>query len=269
MRLTVAVKNLLIINVLCYAALFVVQRSFAFDLNDLLGLHYAQAPAFGPWQLLTFMFMHGSLTHLFCNMFALWMFGPLIEEGLGTKRFLLYYLVCGVGSGLIQQFAVHFDVAPLTTAVDQLLSNLNPDAVQLFMANHVRAVSNESYALINDFIKSYNELIHTDPGAALDRARQFAVAYQDAYLDAHVTVGASGAVFGLLLAVGLMYPNMQVMLLFPPIPMKAKWFVLAYGLLELVAGIHGSQLDNVAHWAHLGGMLFGFILLRQWRCIRL
>lgn len=267
-QLMPAVKNLLIVNVLCFLALIVFDRSLGIDLNDVLGLHYVGASDFRPWQMLTFVFMHGSFMHLFCNMFALYMFGNLIEQALGSRRFLIFYLVCGVGSGIIQQLAVHFEVAPLVGAVDALLTNLEPAAVNDFMAHYARAVSNESLYAIKQFIEQYNTLIGHEQSAALSLARDFATSYQEMFLNAHVTVGASGAVFGILLAVGLLFPNLQVMLLIPPIPLKAKWFVLAYGLIELFCGIHGSEVDNVAHWAHLGGMLFAFALLKLWHEVR-
>ncbi len=157
-----------------------------------LGLHTLQSVHFMPYQLLTYMFLHANMQHLFFNMFALWMFGRTLEYELGSKRFLVYYLVCGVGAALLQL----------------AIGTLFP------------------YSL---------------------------------------TVGASGAVFGLLLAFGVMHPNATIMLLIPPIPMKAKWFVILYGALELLLGLRNSPADNVAHFAHLGGMIWGLLLLLYWR----
>ncbi len=182
-----AVLNLLILNSLALMA------STLFPmLNYYLGLHTVQSDWFQPYQLVTYMFLHGDLSHLFFNMFALWMFGRTLEYELGSQRMFTYYMVCGIGAGLLQL------------------------AVGLFMP----------FSL---------------------------------------TVGASGAVFGLLLAFGVMHPNATIMLLIPPIPMKAKWFVVLYGLLELFLGWRNSAADNVAHFAHLGGMLWGFILLWYWK----
>ncbi len=181
------VLNLLIINCLGLMA------STLFPmLNYWLGLHTVQSHGFMPYQVVTYMFLHGDLSHLFFNMFALWMFGRTLEYELGAKRFLTYYMVCGVGAGLLQ-LGVGL-VAPY-----------------------------------------------------------------------YLTVGASGAVFGLLLAFGVMHPNATIMLLIPPIPIKAKWFVILYGLLELSLGMGNFSGDNVAHFAHLGGMVWGFILLQYWK----
>lgn len=269
MRMTPAVKNLLIINVLFFAAAIVMQRSLNIDLDTYLGLHYVSARDFGLWQFVTFMFMHANISHIFFNMFALWMFGTAVEDALGTKRFVAYYMACGIGSGIIQELAVGFDLRPMIAAVDTLLNDPTTANIQDFLTTTVRVVSVESQQAITQFVSSYNSIAATDPAAAASMARDFAMKYQELYVNANVTVGASGAVFGILLAFGMIFPNLRIMLLFPPIPMKAKWFVLVYGLLELFGGIHGSDYDNVAHWAHLGGMLFGFVLLRLWNIRRL
>lgn len=269
MRMTVAVKNLLIINLLFFAAEIVFSRSMGVNLDDYLGLHYVSAEHFGVWQLVTFMFMHANISHIFFNMFALWMFGTAIESALGTKRFVIYYLACGVGSGIIQELAVGIDLRPVIASVDALLSDPTTANIQDFLATTARVVSIESQQLITTFIETYNKTVGADPTGAASMAREFAQQYQQMYIDAQVTVGASGAVFGILLAFGMIFPNMRIMLLIPPIPLKAKWFVLIYGVLELFGGINGGNYDNVAHWAHLGGMLFGFLLLRAWKVSRI
>ncbi len=181
------VLNLLIVNCLGLMAgtLFPM-------VNYWFGLHTLQSSAFMPYQVITYMFLHGDLSHLFFNMFALWMFGRTLEYELGSKRFLTYYMVCGVGAAILQ--------------------------------------------LVIGMFFPYS-----------------------------LTVGASGAVFGLLLAFGVMHPNSVIMLLIPPIPIKAKWFVVLYGALELYLGMRNNPMDNVAHFAHLGGMLWGFMLLTYWR----
>ena len=268
MRMTPAVKNLLIINVLFFASQIVMGRSLGIDLDEYLGLHYVTAQNFGVWQLVTFMFMHANISHIFFNMFALWMFGTAIENVLGTRRFVAYYLACGIGSGIIQELAVGIDLRPMISAVDALLSDPTTANIQDFLSTTAHAVSIESQHLINTFIKDYHATVGTDPTAAAAMARDFAQQDQQMYINANVTIGASGAVFGILLAFGMIFPNMRIMLLFPPIPLKAKWFVLIYGILELFGGIHGGDYDNVAHWAHIGGMIFGFILLRVWKISR-
>ena len=267
-RITPAVKNLLIINVLCFAAYYVFRSSLGINLNDILGLHYLTANSFGLWQLVTFMFMHANISHIFFNMFALWMFGTLIENVLGTKRFALFYMACGVGSGFIQELAVAVDIHPMMTTINELINNWDSQSFREFYGSQVVAVSQECQSLILKFQDNYNNLIATEPKAAASAARTFLMQYQEMYVDAQNTVGASGAVFGILLATGMIFPNMSMYIMFIPIPIKAKWIVLGYGVLELIGGINGMGYDNVAHWAHLGGMLFAFLLLKLWKIER-
>jgi len=190
-NIPVVTRNLLIINFLVFAADFVLQM-YGIHISYFGGLHYLESPHFHLYQFLTYQFMHGSFTHIFFNMFALWMFGCVIERMWGPKRYLLYYLVCGIGAGLCQEL------------------------VQFMMG---------SYSL---------------------------------------TIGASGAVYGILLAFGMMFPE-ERMFVFPlPIPIKAKWFVIGYAGIELFSAINSAG-DGIAHMAHLGGMLFGFILIRYWQ----
>lgn len=200
------VKNLLILNVLFYLA-DISLATRGIDLSRWLGLHYFTAKDFYPFQFLTYMFMHGNFSHLFFNMFALWMFGYALENYWGSRRFLVYYLVTGIGAGLIQSGVQAWELVPIMQKYD-------PVSVQ-----------------------------H--------------------YIDNIVTVGASGAVFGILLAFGMCFPNVPIYLYFF-IPIRAKWFVIIYGLIELFAGIGGTA-DGVAHFAHLGGMIFGFLLILYWK----
>ncbi len=181
------VLNLIIINCLGLMATTIFP-----SLQFYLGLHTPQSDFFKLYQVVSYMFLHGSLSHLFFNMFALWMFGRTLENVLGSQRFLIYYMACGVGAGLLQ----------------------------------------------------------------------LAIGMVSPYF---LTVGASGAVFGLLLAFGVLFPNAIIMLLIPPIPIKAKWFVVIYGVLELMLGMGNFAGDNVAHFAHLGGMIWGLLLLLFWR----
>ena len=184
------VLNLIIINALMLLATELLPVG-----NRIVGalaLFNVESPLFHSYHLVTYMFLHGGFSHLFFNMFALWMFGRTLEYELGSKRFLTYYMVCGIGAALIQYLtALAFGELPL------------------------------------------------------------------------MLVGASGAVMGLLLAFGVMHPNAVIMLLIPPIPMKAKWFVIIYAVIELFLGWRG--VGNVAHFAHVGGMLWGFLLLQWWK----
>ena len=201
LQLTPVVKNLLIINILCFAAM-VVGRMYYIDLNGFLGLHFLLAPSFHFWQPLTYMFMHGSLEHLFFNMFALWMFGNILEQMLGQRHFIVYYFACGLGAAFTQEVA---------------------QFIQSMLTGVIYDVS---------------------------------------------VVGASGAVYGILLAFGYLLPN-ERMFIFPlPVPIRAKYFVVGYAIIELTSALT-QRGDGVAHCAHLGGMLFGFLLLRHWRKMRI
>lgn len=200
----VVVKNLIIAN--CVVLLATELLPFGDLIIEHFALFNAESPFFRSYQVFTYMFLHGSVSHLFFNMFALWMFGRTLEYRLGSSRFLTYYLVCGIGAALLQLGV------------------------------------------------GYAEYHHALAAGSVSAMCLLGIP----------TVGASGAVFGLLLAFGVLYPNQIVALIFPPITLKAKWFVVVYGVLELVLGISGAQ-SGVAHFAHLGGMLWGFLLLWWWR----
>ena len=217
---TPVTTNLIIINALMLLATAVAETK-GVNLRSLLGLHYFDAPGYHFWQSFTYMFMHADFYHLFCNMFSLYMFGRLLEMVWGTERFIIYYLVCGVGAAIVQQIAWRYGV------ISNILSELQ----------------------LQDAGYTYGQLVN-DYGHIIDGIR---------------TVGASGSVFGILLAFGMMFPEARIFLLFPPIPLKAKWLVIGYGLFELYGGVAQTANDNVAHFAHLGGMLFGFLLIMMWR----
>lgn len=226
------VKNILFINVLMLFATIMLS-SMGLDLNELFGLHYWGSDKFSPYQFVTYMFMHGGLAHLFFNMFALWMFGRILEQVWGPKRFLIYYMITGIGAGLVQMMVTEIRVQSLITEID-------PELYQRILTEGSR---------ILDEGKNYRN----EAAGTLNMLRNV------------TTVGASGSVFGILLAFGMLFPNTELMLIFPPIPIKAKYFVFGYGAIELYMGIANNPADNVAHFAHLGGMLFGFILIRYWK----
>lgn len=210
--LPTVVKNLLIINVLMYLATITLER-FGIDLTNILGLHFFMASDFRIYQFVTYMFMHANFTHLFFNMFALWMFGNTLENLWGSQRFLLYYMVCGLGAGLCQELVQYIEYT--TTLAEYATVNTGSQIIPMA-----------------DYLNMMN------------------------------TVGASGAIYGLLLAFGMMFPDSRIYLYFL-VPIKAKWFVIGYAVIELLSGLGGH--DNVAHFAHLGGMLFGLILILYWK----
>ncbi len=209
-------KNLLIINILCYLATVIVTGT-GIDLNMAFGLHYWQASNFSLYQMFTYMFMHGSWTHLFFNMFALWMFGGIMERTFGEKRFLTYYIICGLGAAVCQEISQTVYV----------LTNLTAEGTTL---TELLNISQAERMLLNNL----------------------------------TTVGASGSIYGLLLAFGMTYPEERLFVFPLPIPLKAKWFVMIYVVIELMSAL-SQRGDGVAHVAHLGGMLFGYILIRMWR----
>ncbi len=213
------VKNLLIINALMFLMSFTFQRA-GIDLTYYLGLHYFKGIAFKPWQVVTHMFMHASFTHLFFNMFAVWMFGNSLENRWGSKRFLIFYMLTGLGAAFLYTAVQHYEIS-------QLVNDLNPADLE---------------RLAGDY--------------SLRRHRIFGVFHQPA-------VGASGALFGVLMAFGMTFPN-SILYLYFMIPVKVKYFVMVYGIIELFSGISGAQ-DGVAHFAHIGGMLFGYLLIKYWR----
>ncbi len=222
------VKNLLIINGLFFLATIAFGKAFRIDLGDYLGLHYFASENFNVYQLVTYMFMHGGFEHLFFNMFALWMFGNTLENIWGPKRFLTYYMITGVGAGIVQMIVAYFRIKSLE-------KGLSPEMINLV----------------------YNQ------GLQIGRAYPEAAIRMYQIVNT-TTVGASGAVFGLLLAFGMMFPNALIYLYFA-IPIKAKWFVIIYGAIELYLGFANNAGDNVAHFAHLGGMIFGFFLIKYWK----
>ena len=214
-NIPVVTKNLLIINILVFIATYVV-RGMNIDLNDILGLHFFLASDFRIWQFFTYMFMHGGFTHILMNMFMLWMFGMVVENVWGPRKFLFYYIVCGVGAGLCQELAQY------ATYLVEGLANF--DSVRVGTT----------------------------------------VLPMDVYLNMMNTVGASGAIYGVLLAFGMLFPEERMFIIPIPVPIKAKWIIMGSIMVELFSAI-GTSNDGVAHLAHLGGMLFGFILIRYWK----
>lgn len=221
MRIPTVTKNLLIINVLAFFAMYVLRSVNLFggspvELNDVLGLHFFLAPDFHIYQLVTYMFMHANFTHIFFNMFALWMFGMIVERTWGAKRFLFYYISCGIGAGLFQELAQFCDLYFMLSSQSANVSIM-----------HLPEVARQA-------------------------------------LNAWTTVGASGSIYGVLLAFGMLFPNEKLFIIPIPFPIKAKWFVMIYAGIELFSAM-ATAGDGVAHIAHLGGMVVGFFMIKYWR----
>ncbi|MGG6544304.1 UNVERIFIED_CONTAM: rhomboid family intramembrane serine protease [Prevotella sp. 15_C9] len=214
-NLPIVTKNLLIINILIFLMTMGTGR-MGIDLNKIFGLHFFLAEDFHLWQLFTYMFMHGGFMHILMNMFMLWMFGMVVENVWGPKKFLFYYLVCGVGAGICQELAQYGSY---------MMEGLS--AYQYVNINGMRMIMGD-------------------------------------YLNLWTTVGASGAIYGVLLAFGMMFPEERMFIIPIPIPIKAKWIIIGSIAIELFSAF-GTSNDGVAHLAHLGGMLFGFLLIKYWQ----
>ncbi|MEO8584336.1 MAG: rhomboid family intramembrane serine protease [Flavitalea sp.] len=209
------IKNLVILNALVFFAQKIFENSSTINLENLFALHDVRSEYFRPFQIITHLFMHGSLTHILFNMLALWMFGSLLENLWGSKRFLIFYISCGLGAAFLHLGVLYWELTP-----------------------------------------AFQELRSMVPSNTEDYARVFFRANQ-------ATIGASGAVFGCLAAFGYLFPNSMIYVYFF-LPVKAKWFVIFYAAMELWLGVNNSAGDNVAHWAHLGGAIVGFILVFYW-----
>jgi len=219
-NIPIVTKNLLIINVLIFLLSLVVSPIGGKSLIDWGALHFFMASDFYLYQFITYQFLHGGFTHLIFNMFALWMFGCVIENVWGPKKFIFYYIFCGVGAGLCQELVqyVQFAADGLTSMDPEQMLNVN--------GRHLMTV---------------NEVMNLSS-----------------------TIGASGAIYGILLAFAMTFPNERIFIIPIPIPIKAKWFVVIYAGVELFLAMN-SMGDGVAHMAHIGGMLFGFLLILYWR----
>lgn len=266
--LPTVVKNLLIINGLFFLATITFSNTFQIELSDILGLHYFKASDFKPYQFVTYMFMHGGFTHILFNMFALWMFGNTLENAWGPGKFLIYYMVTGIGAGIVYEIWIHFQIAPDLTQMDQFLATKNLDALFAFTSNHTFRLNEYSGAIWSSF-KVFQQNIHVlsvnpDNTEAMQAVLTFMASYKEFYLNQSLVVGASGAVYGILLAFGMMFPNAIIYLYFA-IPIKAKYFVMIFGAFELFEGVMNRPGNNIAHFAHLGGMLFGYFLIRMWK----
>lgn len=222
-------KNLLIINAIIWLALQLFPASTKATFMDICALHYPLSDSFNPAQIITYMFVQENFFHLFFNMFALFMFGNIIERVAGSRRFLFYYMSCGIGAALIQlgvfAFMIHSGSLPEGVTISDIVSM------------HVPA----GFAPSNPDVFRVWNLINTE------------------------VIGASGAVFGILLAFGYMFPKAPLYLFFIPVPIQARWVVLGYGAIELLQSFNNNPGDNVAHVAHLGGMLVGFLILLYWK----
>jgi membrane associated rhomboid family serine protease len=270
--LPLIVKNLLIINGLFFLATIVLGKQ-GIDLSQWLALHHWSSDLFKPWQLITHMFMHGNVSgpdanyeagfmHLFSNMFALWMFGSILESTFGPKRFLSFYILCGLGASILHLLVVTYELHGMQQVVSLFNQPITIEQYSSYLKSHHFSPGSSFGAVLYDIRDQWAQA--GDVGQPFMQSISLELhKYVTMFRDVP-TVGASGAVFGILFAFGYLFPNTELYLYFIPIPIKAKYFVAFYAIFELYAGIRNSGGDNVAHFAHLGGMLVAFIIIKVW-----
>ncbi len=258
-QLTPVVKNLLWANIL----IFLFMALFNLPLADELGLRFIAGSDFRTFQLLTYMFLHGGVHHIFSNMLGLIVFGPVLEYRFGGHRFLVFYVVCGIGAALLHQGFYLVQYITLETEIAAFMAEPTPEALIKFVESSSRIQWRE---VVYDF--AY-EIFPAQPYDAdnIRQAIEIVNRYRQLVFEQFNVpmVGASGAIFGILMGFAMLYPNLQLFLLFPPIPIRAKYLVAFYGIYELISLYQQRPTDNIAHLAHLGGMLMAFLLIRMWK----
>ena len=250
MMLTPVVRTILLLNVL----VFLVTNE---SIIDQFGLHSFLSEQFNPIQLFTHMFIHAGLGHIFSNMIGLLVFGPMLERTWGPRRFTFFYFFCGIGAALLFSGVNYYEIHDVYVAVTNYRLDPTPDGFLGFITQHAGSY----YDQVEGFIDKYQAQPRNQ--SLIDGSIRIVNSIYGKQVNEPM-VGASGAIFGVIMGFGLLFPNTQLFLLFPPIPVKAKYLVIFYGAYELYTGIQRSQTDNVAHFAHIGGMLFAFILIKYW-----
>lgn len=254
--LPLIIKNLLIINVLVFLAQKTFGASGTINLENMFALHHVRSPLFQPWQLITHMFMHGNIPHLLFNMFSLWMFGSILESLWGPKRFLTFYFICGIGAALLQLTSLWFDSRSLLSEFMLFKSAPTPEGLLAFF-NHYK------YQITQPSIDAFNVYLSNPADSGSMQTAVNALNNEVNKMISQPTLGASGAISGILAAFVYLFPNTYLYLYFF-VPVKAKWLGLGYFAYELYSGIMNNAGDNIAHWAHLGGAIVGLILVFTW-----
>jgi len=258
-RLTPVVKNLLIINVV----VFLLQTLMGgVNFTGILSLWKVGSDNFAPYQFFTYMFAHGGFGHILFNMLGLVFLGPLLEQFWGPKKFVTFYLVTGIGAGLLYSGIEYVRMNNLESQVEEYVISPTPDNLNVFVDNNSNYFGPSIYDFISEFSKQPDNQQYIAESKSIVKSL-----YNQAFNYGSM-LGASGAIYGILMAFGMLFPNTELMLLFPPIPIKAKWLVLILGGIALYSGLSRNPGDNVAHFAHLGGMIFAFIMIKYWQSQR-
>jgi membrane associated rhomboid family serine protease len=251
------IKNILLINVIVFVGSYLLEQMGS-NLPIHLALFNFRSEYFQPFQLITYMFMHGGLGHLFFNMFAVFMFGRVLEGVWGGRRMFVFYMFTGLGAALLHLLINHFQINQMISIIQEFNSNPSPDMFWSIVQDYDIGQSKNIVSLATRWFEN------PDNPQLLNQAKAALGALQLRFINIP-TVGASGAVFGILTAFAMLFPNVELMLIFFPVPIKAKYFVGIYAVMELFFGIANFRMDNVAHFAHLGGALIGFIIVRIWK----
>ena len=252
-KLSPVVEKILMINVV----IFLVAKLFGIDLSDWLGLRYIGSPEFRPYQFVTHLFVHAGFFHLFSNMFTLVTFGPTLEYVLSPKRFLLLYVVTGLGAALLSMGVLYLEINKLTVAYHHYLDYPTPTGFVAFL-KRFPAMYNNFQHFMQDFF------IYSDDGAYIARSKAIVTQLYTFKVNVPV-VGASGAIFGLLTAFAMLFPHARLSLWLLPLAIPARYVVILYGIYELYAGLRDNPADHIAHFAHLGGILFAYLFIRWYK----
>jgi membrane associated rhomboid family serine protease len=253
-NLTPVVKNLLVITI----GVFVITGFLGMNLSSFAGLYNPISSEFRPWQFFTYLFLHGGLGHLFGNMFALFIFGPLLERFWGSNRFLIFYLATGIGAGLVYAGVNYLSISSMKKDMELYIENPTPEGFSEYVSSHATRFYGNFYDIIDDFERN------PESASLQQQTRQYVRMIYDRYSNIPM-IGASGAIFGILMAFALLFPNTELFLLFFPFPIKAKYFVGFYLLYEIYAEFNRAPGDNVAHLAHLAGAVVAYVMIRLWK----
>jgi len=255
-QLTPSVRLILLINVFVFALPQLMGTSEYF--TEILGLHHVDSPKFQVWQWFTHMFVHSGFNHILFNMLGLVVFGPMLESVWGSNRFMIFYLICGLGAGMLYSVWNYVELMPEVSAYKALLENTTPGIAEQFVLKYHRGASSQLYSFFTEF------QLNPKNGDLIAMAKSYCRQLMEMELNRPM-VGASGAIYGVLAAFGLLFPNTELMLIFPPIPIKAKFVIGVYAIIALWGAFNPSPGDSIAHFAHVGGMVFGALLVWVWK----